>query len=88
MSTNITGSAIFLRFEIQAIKTSKAQTEAAAVAKEGMIRMLQGDPKLCEMLIPSFGVGCRRLVMDLCIQTRLIYSSTGRQFVFIDLIHT
>ncbi|KAJ6538629.1 cyclohexanone monooxygenase [Mycena vulgaris] len=50
---------INVRFKF-AIKTSKAQTEAVAVAKEGMIRMLQGDPKLCEMLIPNFGVGCRR----------------------------
>ncbi|KAJ6503581.1 cyclohexanone monooxygenase [Mycena sanguinolenta] len=50
---------INVRFRF-AIKTSKAQTEAVAVAKEGMIRMLQGDPKLCEMLVPSFGVGCRR----------------------------
>ncbi|KAJ6576901.1 cyclohexanone monooxygenase [Mycena vulgaris] len=50
---------INVRFKF-AIKTSRAQTEAVAVAKEGMIRMLQGDPKLCEMLIPSFGVGCRR----------------------------
>ncbi|KAJ6564197.1 hypothetical protein B0H19DRAFT_1219731 [Mycena capillaripes] len=50
---------INVRFRF-AIKTSKAQAEAVAVAKEGMIGMLQGDPKLCEMLIPSFGVGCRR----------------------------
>ncbi|KAF7346708.1 FAD/NAD(P)-binding domain-containing protein [Mycena sanguinolenta] len=50
---------INVRFRF-AIKTSQAQKDAVAVAKEGMIRMLQGDPKLCEMLIPSFGVGCRR----------------------------
>jgi hypothetical protein len=64
-ANEVTGSAILLRFKIQAIKTSQAQAEAVAVAKEGMIQMLQGDPKLCEMLIPSFGVGCRRLVMPI-----------------------
>jgi hypothetical protein len=53
--------------------------EAVAVAKEGMIRMLQGDPKLCKMLIPSFGVGCRRLVMLLF----LILAYKRDQFVLL-----
>ncbi|KAJ7192847.1 hypothetical protein GGX14DRAFT_25596 [Mycena pura] len=50
---------INVRFKF-AIKTSQAQKDAVAVAKEGMIRMLQGDLKLCEKLILNFAVGCRR----------------------------
>jgi cation diffusion facilitator CzcD-associated flavoprotein CzcO len=49
------------KFGITLVRTSPQQQWATAKVREFMTAMLEGDEKLCQVLIPTFPVGCRRL---------------------------
>lgn len=45
----------------QFIKDSEANKEAMKIAEEQMRERLGHDPRFCEMLIPKWSLGCRRI---------------------------
>ena len=45
----------------QFIKDSEGNKEAMTVAEEQMRERLKHDPRLCDMLIPKWSLGCRRI---------------------------
>lgn len=50
-----------LKFALSLMRTSPQQEWAAQKCREYMTAMLGGDGRLCEVLIPKFPIGCRRL---------------------------
>lgn len=45
----------------QFVKDSPQSQEATSLAREQMAEKLNHDPRLCEMLIPKWSLGCRRI---------------------------
>lgn len=55
------GSCIEPESTQQFIKDSEANKEAMEIARAQMSERLGHDPRLCEMLIPKWSLGCRRI---------------------------